>query len=363
MPGIGCGAPLGRASAGWGWAVSLILALGTGDVRADPAPGAGALGPAQVAVVVNGAAPESVAVGHYYLKARGIPSRNLVTVDLPGQPHSLTPEAFARLRDEIDGQLDSGIDAVVFVWTAPWAVGCNALTAAYTLGYQAALCAHTCQPSQPSPYFDSRSTRPYRDFRLRLSMLLPADNPARARALIDRGVAADLSWPRGSAYFLITSDEARNSRARFFPPSGTLAARPVQVQTLHADRIEHKEDVLFYFTGGVSVAGLDTLRFLPGAIADHLTSAGGALLDSPQMSSLRWLDAGATGSYGTVSEPCNHWQKFPHPGVLLKHYLAGETLIEAYWKSVAWPGQGLFIGEPLASPYRRLPFRRNPFAP
>jgi hypothetical protein len=33
------------------------------------------------------------------------------------------------------------------------------------------------------------------------------------------------------------------------------------------------------------------------------------------------------------------------------HYLAGDTLIEAYWKSVAMPAQGLFIGEPLAAPF------------
>jgi len=38
---------------------------------------------------------------------------------------------------------------------------------------------------------------------------------------------------------------------------------------------------------------------------------------------------------------------------LLKHYLSGETAVEAYWKSVAWPAQGLFIGEPLAAPYCR----------
>jgi uncharacterized protein (TIGR03790 family) len=69
------------------------------------------------------------------------------------------------------------------------------------------------------------------------------------------------------------------------------------------------------------------------------------------MSSLRWLEAGATGSYGTVVEPCNFTQKFPHPGVLMAHYLDGDTLIEAYWKSVLMPGQGIFIGEPLARPF------------
>ncbi len=35
----------------------------------------------------------------------------------------------------------------------------------------------------------------------------------------------------------------------------------------------------------------------------------------------------------------------------MSHYLNGDTLIEAYWKSVLMPGQGIFIGEPLARPF------------
>ena len=35
----------------------------------------------------------------------------------------------------------------------------------------------------------------------------------------------------------------------------------------------------------------------------------------------------------------------------MAHYLSGETLIEAYWKSVRMPGQGVFVGEPLARPF------------
>ena len=69
------------------------------------------------------------------------------------------------------------------------------------------------------------------------------------------------------------------------------------------------------------------------------------------MSILRWIEAGATGSFGTVVEPCNYTTKFPQASVALSHYFHGETLIEAYWKSVAWPGEGLFVGEPLARPY------------
>jgi len=66
---------------------------------------------------------------------------------------------------------------------------------------------------------------------------------------------------------------------------------------------------------------------------------------------LSWIQAGATASYGTTSEPCAHLQKFPHPQALLLFYVQGATAIEAYWRSVQWPQQGLFVGEPLAAPF------------
>ncbi len=47
------------------------------------------------------------------------------------------------------------------------------------------------------------------------------------------------------------------------------------------------------------------------------------------------------------------WKLRLSPAVAIGHYLRGDTLIEAYWKSVATPGQGIFIGEPLAAPFRR----------
>jgi uncharacterized protein (TIGR03790 family) len=70
------------------------------------------------------------------------------------------------------------------------------------------------------------------------------------------------------------------------------------------------------------------------------------------MSVLRWLEAGATASYGTVAEPCNFTTKFPQPALAIARYTRGETVLEAYWKSVAMPGQGVFVGEPLAAPFR-----------
>ena len=314
------------------------------------------LKPSQLAVVVNDDEANSVEIAEYYVKARAIPAHNVVHVRIPNRPRRLTPEQFKELKEQIDSKLGSGIEAVLMVWTAPYAVDCNSITSAYSLGFDAAQCAKPCGPGKDSPYFNSAGGLPS-SYKLRLSMLLPTESVEGAKALIDRGVQSGFQVPPASAYFLITSDAPRSSRARFFPQSTALPLYKLAIKTLRQDTLENVSDIMVYETGLPHVAKLDTLRFLPGALADHLTSVGGDLLGEGQMSSLRWLEAGATASYGTVSEPCNYWQKFPNSTVLLRHYLGGATAIEAYCKSGGWPAQGLFIGEPLAAPYARAPRR------
>jgi uncharacterized protein (TIGR03790 family) len=184
-------------------------------------------------------------------------------------------------------------------------------------------------------------------------MSLAAADFDQARALIDRGVAADGRMPAGTAYLAVTSDRARNVRAAGYADAALEAGKRVRVDILPMQQVVDRADVMFYFVGAQSVPGLASNRFLPGAVGDHLTSFGGVLDGSGQMSALRWLEAGATGSFGTVTEPCNIPGKFPSPAMMMNHYLGGETLLEAYWKSVVMPGQGLFIGEPLSHPYGR----------
>ncbi|PHV07394.1 TIGR03790 family protein [Janthinobacterium sp. BJB412] len=316
------------------------------------APAAAGLQPAQLAVVVNDDEPNSVEIGEYYRQARNIPARNVVHVRIPGKPRKLDAEQFRQLKEQIDGQLGADIQAVLMVWTAPYAVECNSITAAYTMGFDAALCLKPCGPGKPSAYYNTASARPQTEFGMRLSMLLPTESVEQAKALIGRGQVSGFALPEASAYYLVTSEQARNSRAVYFPRAMALPQKKLTIKNLHADSLADAKDVMVYQTGMARVAKLDTLHFLPGALADHLTSFGGDLLGDGQMSSLRWLEAGATASYGTVSEPCNYWQKFPNSTVLLQHYLRGASAIEAYWRSVAWPGQGVFIGEPLAAPYR-----------
>jgi uncharacterized protein (TIGR03790 family) len=178
------------------------------------------------------------------------------------------------------------------------------------------------------------------------------------KRLIDRGITADFTRPQGSAYLLKTSDQARSSRAANFPGVVKAFAGLWPVNYLEQDTIEKKSDVMFYFTGLMNVPDIYTNTYLPGAIADHLTSKGGVLTGSNQMNILDWIKAGATASYGAVVEPCNYPAKFSNPGVLLHYYLRGNTLIEAYWKSVWEPGQGIFVGEPLARPFASPPIKQ-----
>jgi len=330
--------------------VLLCLAIGAGTARA--APGA-ALQPAQLGLVINDAEPNSVEIGEYYRKARGIPAANVVHVSIAQPPRRLELAQFERLKRQIDAGLGPQVQAVLMVWTAPYAVECNSITGAFSLGFDPGQCTRSCAAGKPSPYFNSNSARPFTDLGVRLSMLLPTGSVEQAKALIDRGVGSGFRVTPASAYYLVTSDAARNSRTRFFPPSGRIAAKKLTTRTLKSDALEGARDIIVYQTGSARVDKLATLGFLPGALADHLTSFGGDLLGQSQMSILRWLEAGATASYGTVSEPCNYWQKFSNPAVLIKRYVSGDSAIEAYWKSVAWPSQGVFIGEPLATPYRR----------
>jgi uncharacterized protein (TIGR03790 family) len=307
--------------------------------------------PKDLAVIVNDNDPLSRQIGDYYQKRRNIPPANMIHVRFRADVPNMSRNEFARVKAQVDRKSPLSIQAFALTWATPYRVDCMSITSAFAFGFNKAFCSNSCSPTKPSTYYNSSSSTPYTDLKIRPAMALAGLNFASVKALIDRGIEADGSHPTGTGYLLSTTDKNRNVRATTYPQLVQATANLVEVKLLESDFINDKNDVLFYFTGLADVSNLNTLKFLPGAIADHLTSTGGQLTDSKQMSSLRWLEAGATGSYGTVEEPCNHLAKFPNPALVLYWYLAGNTLIEAYWKSVQWPGEGIFIGEPLAKPY------------
>ncbi len=303
-------------------------------------------------LIVNEADPLSVQIGAYYQRRRGIPAANVIKISFPAQSVELSLEKFAPLKAIVDQKTPSSVEGYLLTWAVPYKVKCMSITSAFAFGFNPAFCADGCAETALNPYFNQKTIHPYRDFKVRPTMMLAATTFAQAKQLIDRGTAADGTSPKGTAYLMNTTDSDRNVRSLFYQPLQKLLSHRFSIDVIKGNTLENKTDVMFYFTGLASVDQLDSLRFRPGAIADHLTSWGGQLINSSQTSSLRWLEAGATGSYGTVEEPCNYLQKFPYPPIVIETYLNGSTLLESYWRSVPWPGQGVFIGEPLARPFR-----------
>lgn len=332
---------------------------------------ASGLAPADLAVIVAEGDPLSEAVGAAYVAARGVPAANLVRVKLSTASATLSAADFALLKSDIDARLPPGVQATLLTWAAPSRVvgACSmGITSAMALGYDARYCnaaqaGSACVTTAASPLYDSESRRPQAELQVRPSMLLGATTLAGAQALIARGVAADASFPAGDGWLVRTTDADRSARWPDFATlpaawAGALGLNYVDnsAGTSGADALSGQAGVLFYLTGLARVPNLSTLQFRPGALADTLTSTGGLLPGAGgQMPITAWLDAGATASYGTVEEPCNFPQKFSRASVLIDQYWRGATAIEAYWKAVQWPGQGLFVGEPLAQPFRDAP--------
>jgi uncharacterized protein (TIGR03790 family) len=325
-----------------------VLFLGLGLLAA--AAGAEGLTPERLGVIYNKDDPGSARTAAYYASRRGVPPQNVVPISLTDKPVMDRTE-FASVRKQVLSALPAEVQSVLLVWSRPYAVECMSITTAIAVGYQPGFCEPGCAATTSNALYDTEGWLPADTVGWLPAMLLPSEDQALARAVIDRGIQSDGSAPAGTVYLVRTPDPARNVRAMEYPEAQAALSGRMSVRILTAPIERPPSDILAYFTGAAHVDELASLGFHPGAVADHLTSTGGVLQGGSQMSALAWLKQGAAGSFGTVSEPCNRTAKFPNPAVFVNHYLRGETLLEAYWKSVQMPGQGLFIGEPLSRPY------------
>ncbi|MBE9568111.1 MAG: TIGR03790 family protein [Proteobacteria bacterium] len=305
----------------------------------------------QLAVVVNTADKNSRLIAQYYREKRGIPEQNIIEVRFPASGNALSEKDFNRVYRQVEKQAPDTVQYYALAWSKPFKVGCMSITSAFAFGFDKRFCAKGCKATRRSAYYNSDSEKPKDELKVVPTMMLAGSSLQQIYAMIDRGVAADFTQPEATAYLMNTSDKARNVRSRRYPVIQQLLSENINIDQVDGDVLKGRKDVMFYFTGLTKVKAIESNRYLPGAIADHLTSSGGNLFGFRQMSILRWLDAGVTASYGTVVEPCAFTQKFPNPGIVIERYTEGESLIQAYWKSVAWPGQGVFVGEPMASPY------------
>lgn len=349
----------------------------------------------EAVLLVDPTQPEALHVANHYRAARNLPPGNVLYL-APGAANYATQAAVQvegflgmlanrRLEDHVDQViLTSGgsffVPAGGLVSDGCFPVNRFATPLAYTMARQSSrILASNLISTDPNGFYangwtarafdasqawlgGSPSTDPSARRYFVASMLgytgANGNTLAEVLAMIDRSVAADGSEPAGTFYFMQTTDPARSA-----PRHGDYPEALTRLASLGASGA-HLFDVLP--TGASDALGVMTgwatpdilgagFTLLPGSFADHLTSYAATFDDLSQTKMSLWITKGASGTAGTVEEPCNYPAKFPSARLHVA-YRSGLTLGEAWFRSLAAvPFQGLFLGDPLTRPFARIP--------
>ncbi len=180
---------------------------------------------------------------------------------------------------------------------------------------------------------------------------------AQAVEALRRSSQADFTHPHGGFYFCDTDDiRTKTRRGGFEKAANRLRQMGFEAEVVKTALPRGKARVLGAQTGAARfswpAAGSS---FVPGAIADNLTSLGGVMTAGSRQTKLtEFIKAGAAGSSGTVTEPYSIQQKFPLPQMYV-HYASGASLAEAFYMNVTGPYQLLIVGDPLCRPFSNAP--------
>jgi len=336
-----------------------------------------------VVVVVNQNSTNSVELGNYYCEQRNVPPQNLLRINWGGGRVNWTRNEFESvLRAPLnamlaDRQLSHQIDYVLLSMDIPYRVtentgvaatsGVNSTTSALFYGFKrdgncsqcpVGLFSCSLAPGSTNLFVGSegifRETPPISaTSNSWMVMMLTASNLPQAKAIIDRGVASDGGYPTQTVFLAKGQDRLRNIRFYHFDDAllnvrlrGDLNIR----KTNTASPIGL--GALLGYQNGEASFNLTSDLFVPGALADTLTSFGGLIFEysGGQTHALDLLNAGATASFGTVVEPCAYFEKFASPQLYF-YQSRGFSAAECYYLSVTNLYQGLLLGEPLAAPF------------
>lgn len=342
-----------------------------------------ALGPHEVLLLINERSADSIDVGKSYAAMRHIPPLNVVRLAIPDElltAPSIAPADFTQRIWEPANRMvrERGLETQILAWvySVDFPVRLATRPEISVLGltflrnrlpdpalvengrYVSPLFVGAGGGGQDA--YLAQSFDAYAEW-LGKEMPLPAmmlgytrppygNTPEKVLACLRQGTRADSTFPSGTVYFVQTGDI--RSKARAWQQGATmqqlirLGIRAV---------ITNAEPVAAFDVLGMQIGAPEVRphrnRYVPGAMAEHLTSAGAVLHQSPQTKLTAWIEAGATATAGSVTEPYALWAKFPSAQFYV-NYAAGCTMIESLYQSIRCPLQLLLIGEPLAAPWK-----------
>ncbi len=315
-------------------------------------------------VVVNQTSSNSCELGSYYCQQRQVPPQNVLSINWSGGNTLWTSNDFQTnlvvplLNMLATRQLTNQIDYVVLSMDIPFQTSYGPTTNSTTT---ALFYGPRLGPGDPNglnnSYFASEAVfrqappvgAPGYSF---LATMITDNSLTQAEQLVDRGVASDGTFPQQPVVLAKSLDPSRNGRYVYFD-NAIFNVNVLDVSSIlrtNTDWVTWPTGCLGYQTGLAQFSVPQGL-FVPGAVADSLTSFGGIIFGSnSQTNLLAFINGGATGSYGTVIEPNQDTSKFPNPQVYF-YQARGFSLAESYYQSVNVPYLGLMVAEPLAAPF------------
>ncbi len=313
-------------------------------------------------VVANQNSSNSCELANYYCQERQVPPQNVLYINWSGGNSLWTSNDFqtnlvAPLLNMLTARgLTNQIDYVVLSMDIPFQTSfgstVNSTTSALFYGLRSGNPSDTNSYAASEAGFSSGTQvvgSPGYSF---LTTMITAGSLAQAEELVNQGVISDGTFPQSPVILAKSSDPARNVRYPYFDNAifniNVLGAS--SVLRTNTDLVSWPNGCLGYETG-LAQFSVPQGTFVPGAIADSLTSFGGVIFGpNSQTNLLAFINAGAAGSYGTVVEPQADTQKFPNPQVYF-YQARGFSLAESYYQSINVPYLGLTVAEPLAAPF------------
>jgi len=340
--------------------------------------------PEEVLLLANARSPESLHIAQEYAQLRGIPAQNIVHLDLPDsvlEPEAeISPEDFMRRIWEPAQAVirERGLESKILAWiysvdfpvrvTTDPPMSLMGMTfvrghvpAPDVISKGAIISPFFAGPDKPDgPAAEGQSLSWFHDIlkdRMPLPSMMLGFIGSRGVATehvlqcLRAGAASDGTRPTGTVFF-VTNDDVRSRCRAWQYPAAAAELQSLGVGARITDQFSNDEQsILGFMTGSAwfnPLYGGDA--YLPGCMAEHLTSCSAMFHLSDQTKLSAWFFGGATASAGTVTEPMAVWTKFPSARFYV-HQARGFSILESFYLSIRCPLQILLVGEPLARPF------------
>ncbi|MFC1467940.1 TIGR03790 family protein, partial [Verrucomicrobiota bacterium] len=345
-----------------------------------------ALLPCETVLLVNTNSQDSLKIAANFAAMRKLPQQNIIHLGADETQHQITQEKFAeQVWEPVQKELkERGLDGHVLAWIYSAGFPYRVKTTAGKMSITGLTFTRNTVPEKRkvgkvstmiyfSPLFRGPGDTQEQQAKITLSLDrfkqgLKNNMPIPAMMLgytgkhgntveeviesLKNGLRGDNTRPARGVHFVKTSDLHRSAPRewQFNPVQLELAERTIEATTT-TNFPAHAENTWGLMTGQAHIVTEKIPTFVPGAMADHLTSFAATFDKNEQTKCSEWIRAGATATAGTVTEPYSIWWKFPHAR-FFTHYSHGCTILESFAQSILNPTQTLCLGEPFCRPWR-----------